>query len=137
MVPLARTVEGELRLKETMAITMIDTRDVLERPFLESHLYVKLRRLLIVARIWVDKNEAVSPLHAVGLFSLTDPALLEQVKQDYDEVRSRIAEQGLAGLSGKMGVLVQPRTKGPGHGSTTRAFYARKTLVGRILGIST
>jgi hypothetical protein len=34
-----------------------------------------------------------------------------------------------------MGVLVQPRTKGPGHGSTSRAFYARARLVGRILGL--
>jgi len=33
-----------------------------------------------------------------------------------------------------MGVLVQPRTKGPGHGSTSRAFYARKIFVAHILG---
>jgi len=37
-------------------------------------------------------------------------------------------------LTGRMGVLVQPRTKGSGHGSTTRAFYARKELVKIILG---
>jgi DNA mismatch repair protein MutH len=33
-----------------------------------------------------------------------------------------------------MGVLVQPRTKGPGHGSVSRAFYTRAPFVARILG---
>jgi hypothetical protein len=34
-----------------------------------------------------------------------------------------------------MGVLVQPRTKGAGHGSTSRAFYARKQFVAKMIGI--
>ncbi len=33
-----------------------------------------------------------------------------------------------------MGKLVQPRTKGQGHGSTSRAFYARTGFVAHILG---
>ncbi|MFB2968172.1 hypothetical protein ACE1CD_04315 [Aerosakkonema sp. BLCC-F183] len=36
-------------------------------------------------------------------------------------------------LTGKMGVLVQPRTKGAGYGSTSRAFYARKQFVSLII----
>lgn len=36
-------------------------------------------------------------------------------------------------LTGKMGVLVQPRTKGKGHGSTSRAFYARTGFVTHII----
>lgn len=36
----------------------------------------------------------------------------------------------------KIGVLVQPCTKGAGHGSTSRAFYARKNFVAHILKIN-
>ncbi len=35
-----------------------------------------------------------------------------------------------------MGVLVQPRTKGPGHGSISRAFYARPTFVAHIISLA-
>ena len=50
-------------------------------------------------------------------------------------VRDAIRTSGFESLTGKMGVLVQPRTKGPGHGSRSRAFYARKALVARILAL--
>jgi hypothetical protein len=36
-------------------------------------------------------------------------------------------------LTGSLGALVQARTKGPGHGSESHAFYARANFVGRIL----
>lgn len=35
-----------------------------------------------------------------------------------------------------MSVLVQPRTKGKGHGSTSRAFYARPHFVAHILNLA-
>ena len=43
--------------------------------------------------------------------------------------------KGFEHLTGAMGILVQPRTKGSGHGSTSRAFYARTQFVAEILGI--
>ena len=33
-----------------------------------------------------------------------------------------------------MGVYIQPRTKGAGHGSTSRAFYMRTGLIKEIIG---
>jgi hypothetical protein len=35
-----------------------------------------------------------------------------------------------------MGQFIQPRTKGAGHGSTSRAFYARTQFISQILGLS-
>jgi len=74
-------------------------------------------------------------LISVGTFDLEDEETYNQVKQDYEDVRKTIREEGFDALTGRMGVLVQPRTKGTGHGSTTRAFYARKELVNIILGL--
>jgi len=66
---------------------------------------------------------------------LDDQVLYSQIKADYDRVRDVIRTKGFTHLSGTMGVFVQPRTKGAGNGSTSRAFYARTALVGKILGI--
>lgn len=134
VVPLAATPTGPLRIKETMAITMIDPYEVAAKSFEESHLLTKLRRIIVVARVAESQQETRSLLHSVAPFDLDHPDIYRQVKADYDLVRQTIQTAGFAALTGKMGILVQPRTKGSGHGSTSRAFYARKTFVAHILG---
>jgi len=135
VVPLRYKKDGSLTLKETMAITMIDPYEVSAKEFEDSHLFGKLRKILIVSRIFVNKEEMSSELHNVSEFDLDDQEIYSQVKADYDLVRETIKTRGFPALTGKMGVLVQPRTKGPGHGSTSRAFYARTGFVKNILGI--
>lgn len=127
---------GIVKVKETMAITMIDPVEVAAKEFPESHLFLKLQRMLVVARVWESRAETRSLCHQVAEFDLGDQELYGQIKADYDLVRSVIRTKGFHALSGSMGVFVQPRTKGPGHGSTSRAFYARSRLVAKILGIS-
>ena len=68
-------------------------------------------------------------------FDLGDEELYEQIRAGYDLIRDVIRTKGFKHLSGSMGVMEQPRTKGQGHGSTSRAFYARTALVTRILGM--
>jgi hypothetical protein len=34
-----------------------------------------------------------------------------------------------------MGKYIQPRTKGSGHGSTSRAFYARTSFLKKLLNL--
>lgn len=127
---------GLLRVKETMAITMIDPVEVMAKEFEESHLFNKLQKMVVVARIFESKADNHSLVHSVAPFDLDNPKIYDQVKADYDLVRETIRTQGFSSLSGKMGELVQPRTKGKGHGSTSRAFYARVGFVARILGES-
>jgi DNA mismatch repair protein MutH len=136
VVPVIALPNGTLKVKETMAITMIDRVEVAAKEFPESHLFLKLQRMVVVARIFESKAETRSLCHLVAEFDLGDQELYRQVKADYDLVRGVIRTKGFQYLSGTMGALVQPRTKGPGHGSTSRAFYARTKLVARILGIS-
>ena len=82
-----------------------------------------------------SREEKSSLLVKVSAFNLDDREVYAQVKADYEEVRETIRTRGFDALTGRMGVLVQPRTKGPGHGSTSRAFYARKQFVALILNL--
>ena len=133
VVPVRVRPKVGLCVKETMAITFIDEFEVKLKTFEQSHLLNKLRKMIVVARTYVDKTELSAPIHSVGTFDLDDPRIYAQVKADYDLVRATLLTKGFSALSGKMGVLVQPRTKGAGHGSTSRAFYARTKFVAHIL----
>lgn len=135
IIPLKRLADGTMAVKETMAITMIDPFNVEATPFEESHLLAKLKKAVICARVFESQEEKRSVLVRVVAFDLNDRSIYEQVKRDYEETRSCIIECGFEHLTGAMGVLVQPRTKGAGHGSTSRAFYARTRFVAKLLGI--
>jgi len=135
LVSLKRKADGTIKPKETMQITMINAQDVLNRPFEISHLLAKLKSLVICGRIFVSKDEPESILYKVGTFDL-EGELYEAVKRDYEEVRETLHTQGFQALTGHMGKLVQPRTKGPGHGSISRAFYARTGFVAIILDLT-
>ena len=133
-VPLIKK-KGQYFPKETMAITMINGNEVAETDFEDSHLLRKLQSLIICGREFESKKEEHSNLISVGIFDMLDPKMKEQVRKDYELVQNTIKENGFNELTGAMGILVQPRTKGPGHGSTSRAFYARTKFVKKILNL--
>ena len=135
VVPVRVLPDGTVRVKETMAITMIDRVEVAAKEFPDTHVFAKLQRMVVVARVFESQSERQSICHKVAEFDLGNRDLYRQIEADYCFIRDVVRTRGFDSLSGKMGVLMQPRTKGPGHGSTSRAFYARKPLVGRILGI--
>lgn len=118
-----------------MAITMIDPFNIKNTPFEQSHLLAKFKKVVVCARLFESQKEDRSLLVRVSAFDLSDKTTYEQVKKDYEETRECILKRGFECLTGAMGVLVQPRTKGAGHGSTSRAFYARVQFVSRILGL--
>ena len=134
-MPLKRNSSGALQVKETMAITMIDAYNVQNTPFEQSHLLSKLQKAVVCARVFESQREERSLLVRVAAFDLDNPSHRRQVREDYELVREAIRTRGFEALTGAMGVLVQPRTKGPGHGSTSRAFYARTGFVADILGL--
>lgn len=118
--------------KETMAITMIDPVNVLQTPFERSHLLSKLRKAVIVVRRVGSHFLEPSHVHAIIPMDL-DGENLEIVKADYETIRETIRARGFGALTGRMGTFVQPRTKGPGHGSISRAFYARTGFLNALL----
>lgn len=135
IVPLKKLACGKIVVKETMAITMIDPVNVLQKPFEDSHVLAKLKKAVVCARLFESQQEIHTLLVRVASFDLGDQEIYNQVRADYEETRATIKRKGFEALTGAMGVLVQPRTKGAGHGSTSRAFYARTQFVSRILGL--
>lgn len=135
VVPVRIRPRVGICVKETMAITMIDPVEVKAKSFEESHLYGKMRKMVVVSRTFADLVESSAVVHSVGTFDLEDPKIYRQVKADYELVRQTLRTKGFNALTGKMGKLIQPRTKGPGHGSISRAFYARTQFVAHILGL--
>lgn len=131
-ISLKRLKNGQLTVKETMAITTIDPYNISRTRFEQSHLLTKLRRMVIAARIWENQEETSSLLYAVKTFELGNPNIYNQIKDDYNLTREVIIRKGFSALTGKMGVFIQPRTKGPGHGSSSRAFYARTSFLKEI-----
>jgi DNA mismatch repair protein MutH len=132
-IPLKYLKDGTLQFKETMAITMIDEYQVIRTPFEDSHLLAKLRKAVCVARTVGKSFNEPSYVHSVSAIDLYGE-LYEAVKQDYELVQSSL-ERGFPALTGSMGVYIQPRTKGAGHGSTSRAFYARPLFLSKFINL--
>lgn len=130
-----RLKTGEMTAKETMQITMFDRAHILAHPFEESHVLHKIARMVLVARLWVDAQESHSPIIMVrpADLSLEVPLVYEQVRLDYEEMRAHLQSGG--DPKSAMGTLIQSRTKGAGHGSISRAWYARTGFVNQLLGI--
>lgn len=133
-VPLKRLASGRLTFKETMAITMIDPYHVQRTPFRDSHLLAKLHKAVIVTRIVGDSYAKPTFVHSVAEIDLSG-ALYDAVEADYELVRECLNDprRGFTYLTGTMGKFIQPRTKGPGHGSRSRAFYARPIFLSQFI----
>lgn len=136
-IPLKRLRNGNLSFKETMAITMIDPYQVARTPFEESHLLSKLRKAVCVARIVGANVYEPTIIHSVVTIDL-EGEIYEIVKEDYEHVRALLNDpkRGFSSLTGRMGQFIQPRTKGAGHGSQSRAFYARTRFLKNYINLT-
>ena len=127
-------VKGVWTPKETFAITMINQQNLIDTPFFESHCWEKLKSLVFCAVSWNGKHNEKSELLKVQSFDfLESDTLIQEIQADYEFIRNKLKTQGFAALTGKDGKWIQARTKGAGHGSTSRAFYARKSLIKEII----
>lgn len=133
-ISLKKLRDGNLQFKETMAITMIDAYQVARTPFENSHLLSKLKKAVCVSRIVGNSVDDSTYIHSIDTIDL-EGELYKAIKMDYEIVQACLNDpaRGFAYLTGRMGKYVQPRTKGSGHGSTSRAFYARKNFLAEFV----
>ena len=130
-------VKNQLVPKETMAITMINPTELKADEFFKSHCWAKLKTIVFCAVMWYGKNsEKAELLKVTSLDFAEDDDLIKEIKVDYDFIRNKLIKKGFKSLTGSDGKWIQARTKGAGHGSTSRAFYARKELVKKIFETS-
>jgi DNA mismatch repair protein MutH len=123
--PLKRTAKG-LQSKETIAITMVEPTVLLTQPFEEARVYKKLENTLFVPYLRDGDNVT---FYKPFLFTKEHPLMVE-LKADYELIQVRAAE-GV--MTGSIGTYLQTRTKGAGHGSTSRAFYLRPQFADRLI----
>jgi len=138
-------VKGELVPKETMAITMINPKELKETEFFKSHCWEKLKAIIFCAVKWNGKNSEDGQLIKVASLDFSeDDDLIREIKADYDLIRNKLIKEGFHALTGKDGKWIQARTKGTGGTNPktgerrpiTRAFYARKDLVKKIFELA-
>ena len=132
VVPVVETIDGKFEVKETVAITMIDPRNIIKTKFEDSHLFTKLRKIITVVRL-VGNNSLESKVLSCNSFQLEETHLYDFVLNDYNQIQEAYR---IGNVSGRIGKFIQARTKGSGHGSTSRAFYAKKVLVEHMIGLT-
>lgn len=126
-------VKDKLVPKETMAITMINPEELKRDDFFKSHCWAKLKSIVFCAVMWHGQNAETGELLKVASLDFAeDDDLILEIKADYDFIRNKLITRGFEALTGADGKWIQARTKGPGHGSISRAFYARTVLVKKI-----
>lgn len=124
-------LDGELKVfplrpngsvKESVAVTMVDKELLKMTPFEESRVYKKLENVLFVP--YKRDRENVCFMEAIHF--TRDHEYFEQLKKDYTDIQTEE-------FSGKIGKYLQTRTKGKGHGTTSRAFYLRASFIKLIM----
>jgi DNA mismatch repair protein MutH len=128
-------VDGEVKLfpvknkagtfvaKETIAVTMVDQVALRSESFEESRVFRKLQNTLYVPYFRDgDDVHFFAPVHLTAAHPI-----FVQLKADFEAIRAS------AVLTARVGHYLQTRTKGPGHGSTSRAFYLRPLFADTLI----
>jgi hypothetical protein len=134
LFPVKKLKNGKLVPKETIAVTMLSTDDLRTCEFNSSRCCKKMSRMLVVP--YYREGDTIQFM-IPRLIDKSSPEFAElyaTVESDYNEIRKTYIENG--GLHSNTGKLLQNRTKGAGHGSTSRAFYLRPEFMKRCVPLS-
>tara|TARA_B100000963_G_scaffold155233_1_gene135105 strand:- start:38017 stop:38661 length:645 start_codon:yes stop_codon:yes gene_type:complete len=122
---------GDFVPKETVAITMANIENVLQTPYEDSRLCRKINNVLFIS-YWRDPADPdyITFMNCVH-FNSDFKVQRHTIQADYETIQSHIAENG--SISGKIGKMIQMRTKGAGGDAPkTRAFYFKKPFLKEI-----
>lgn len=131
--------------KEIIKVTQVSPQTMMEESFETSVLWNKLCHLLVVG--CHHETPTSCRVVKVNSFDVDDPELIGEIRGFWESIRQmiclgEIAELTTQGINGK---YLQIRPTGNGRNLSTcpvtgtkfpsRAFYANKTLVGRLLNL--
>jgi DNA mismatch repair protein MutH len=131
--PIKRTRTGAAVPKETIAVTMMDRTALTAEVFAVSRVFRKLSRTLYVPYERVGDDVTFYTPTLLDLAVATE--VRERLAEDYATIRGHFTATGE--LKSSLGNLLQCRTKGPGHGSTSRAFYLRPRFMSLYVTLPT
>jgi len=119
--PVKKLKNGSLVPKETLAVTMLSPDDLKACSFQDSRCLKKMTRMLVVP--YYREGDSITYLTPTLLEKEKLPELYKIFQEDYQTIQSHYTTSGI--LKSELGTYLQTRTKGAGHGSTSRAFYLR------------
>lgn len=132
--PVKRLHSGSLVPKETIAVTMLSTDELRTNEYTTSRCCKKMQRMLLVPYLRTgDTISFMSP----KIICATDgqyTELYKTLESDYNAIRRLYLDTGV--LKSETGTLLQNRTKGAGHGTTSRAFYLRPAFMKQYVPLS-
>ena len=127
LFPVKKLKNGTLVPKETIAITMLSKNDLEIDEFKTSRCCKKLSKTMFVP--YYRNGDTIRYMNAkiIDRESSEFAELYSILESDYSLMRKNFIENGV--LESKTGILLQNRTKGAGHGSTSRAFFLRTAFI--------
>lgn len=132
--PVKRLKNGTLVPKETIAVTMLSTEELRLHEFKASRCCKKLSKMLVVPYLRTgDVIRFLTP-RLIDSTATEYSDVYAILETDYNEIRKGYLKGD--GLQSSVGTLLQNRTKGAGHGSTSRAFYLRLAFMKRCVPLT-
>ena len=134
LFPVKILKNGTVVPKETMAITMLSKDDLESNEFESSKCYKKMSKMLIVPYYRNKDNIQFMKSKIIDKDDDEFTDVYNTMKSDYNLIRNNYISTGK--FSSSDGKLLQNRTKGAGHGSTSRAFYLRPEFMKRCIELN-
>ena len=132
--PVKKLKDGTLVPKETIAVTMLSTDELRANDFNASKCCKKMSKMLIVPYYRSgDTIQFMNP-KIINRGCTEFAELYSTLESDYNQIRKDYIDSGV--LQSATGKLLQNRTKGAGHGSTSRAFYLRPAFMKQCVPLS-
>ena len=123
---------SEARAKERISVGMIDFEGLALETWATAHARHKLQRLLLIFYRWEPFRPIASfQTLAAGIWS-PDAESWSGMKADWELIRGLAAAGRRQDVSESLTRLLGAATKGPGHGSVSRAWSLKQPFVGWI-----
>jgi hypothetical protein len=127
LFPLKKLKCGTYVPKESIAVTMLSPGELRTQDFNSSKCCKKMSRMLLVPYY---RTGDIIQFRTPKIIDRTDAQFHDvyaTIESDYHAIQTHYVETGI--LQSKTGTLLQNRTKGAGHGTTSRAFYLRPAFI--------